>query len=203
MKFPVNERELERNYDVIMPEIDRLSLERVNHVWESWPDFVRQAGSWECLRDIHMMIFGGLFTFAGKIRTVNISKGGFRFANAIFLDKILPVISDMPQKTFDDILAKYIEMNIAHPFIEGNGRAMRLWLDAIFEREMNTRIDWRGIRKGDYLSAMQRSPVNVLELATLLKGSMLKPQELADRAIFLSGLNASYSYERFPQISAL
>ena len=203
MKFPVNERELERNYDVIMPEIDRLSLERVNHVWESWPDFVRQAGSWECLRDIHMMIFGGLFTFAGKIRTVNISKGGFRFANSIFLDKILPVISDMPQKTFDDILAKYIEMNIAHPFTEGNGRAMRLWLDAMFEREMNTRIDWRRIMKGDYLSAMQRSPVNSLELATLLKGSMLKPQELADRAIFLSGLNASYSYERFPQISAL
>ncbi|MBR0256909.1 MAG: Fic family protein [Synergistaceae bacterium] len=186
-----------------MPEIDRLSLERVNNVWESWPDFVRQAGSWECLRDIHTMIFGGLFTFAGKIRTVNISKGGFRFANSIFLDKILPVISDMPQKTFDDILAKYIEMNIAHPFIEGNGRAMRLWLDAIFEREMNTRIDWRRIMKGDYLSAMQRSPVNSLELATLLKGSMLKPQELADRAIFLSGLNASYSYERFPQISAL
>ncbi|MBR0151452.1 MAG: Fic family protein [Synergistaceae bacterium] len=186
-----------------MPEIDRLSLERVNHVWESWPDFVRQAGSWECLRDIHMMIFGGLFTFAGKIRTVNISKGGFRFANSIFLDKILPVISDMPQKTFDDILAKYIEMNIAHPFTEGNGRAMRLWLDAMFEREMNTRIDWRGIKKDEYLSAMQRSPVNSLELATLLKASMLKPQELADRAIFLSGLNASYSYERFPQISAL
>lgn len=203
MKFPVSEKELERGYDEIMPEIDRLSLERVNQIWESWPEIVSYAGSWECLRDIHAKIFGGLFTFAGKIRTVNISKGGFRFANVIFLDKILPVISDMPQKNFDDILAKYIEMNIAHPFREGNGRATRLWLDAIFEREMNIRVDWRGIRKDDYISAMQRSPVNSLELSTLLKGSMLNPENLSDRAIFISGLSASYSYERFPQISAL
>ena len=190
MKFPVDESE-------IMPEIDRLSLERTSQVLDSWPDFVRIAGTWECLRKIHAEIFGGLFSFAGKIRTVNISKGGFRFANAIFLDKILPVISEMPQKNFPDILEKYIEMNIAHPFREGNGRAMRLWLDAMLEREMNTRIDWRKITHGEYMSAMQRSPVNTLELSTLLKGAMLRSEDLGDRVIFAAGLAVSYSYERF------
>ncbi|MBQ3399746.1 MAG: Fic family protein [Synergistaceae bacterium] len=190
VKIPVDESE-------IMPEIDRLSLERVSQVWDSWPDFVGTAGTWECLRKIHAEIFGGLFSFAGKVRTVNISKGGFRFANAIFLDKILPVISDMPQKNFPDILEKYTEMNIAHPFREGNGRAMRLWLDAILEREMNTHIDWRKITREEYMSAMQRSPVNTLELGTLLKGAMLKAEDLGDRMIFAAGLAVSYSYERF------
>ena len=197
MNFPVNEAELERGYTEIMPEIDRLSLKRVSHIWESWPDFVRIAGTWECLRKIHAVIFGGLFTFAGKIRTVNISKGGFRFANAIFLDKILPVISDMPQNNFADILAKYTEMNIAHPFREGNGRAMRLWLDAVLEREMNTRIDWRKISREEYMSAMQRSPVNTLELETLLTRAMLDAQDLGDKVIFMAGVAVSYSYEKF------
>ena len=197
MKFPVNERELEKNYAEIMPEIDRLSLARVSLIWESWPDFVSIAGTWECLRKIHAEIFGGLFTFAGEIRTVNISKGGFRFANSLFLGKILPVISDMPQKDFSDILAKYTEMNIAHPFREGNGRAMRLWLDAILEREMKTRIDWRKITREDYISAMQRSPVNSLELETLLRGAMMGPEELSEEYIFTACAEVSYSYEKF------
>ena len=197
MIFPVNEKELERNYAEIMPKIDRLSLERVKQVWESWPDFVSIAGTWECLRKIHAEIFGGLFTFAGKIRTVNISKGGFRFANVLFLEKILPVISDMPQETFSDILTKYTEMNIAHPFREGNGRSMRLWLDAMLQREMNTRIDWRKITREEYMSAIQRSPVNTLELETLLRGAMMSPEDLRDREIFSDGLAVSYSYEKF------
>ena len=197
MKIPVSERELESNYDVVMAEIDRLSLERVNLIWDSWPEFVDTAGTWECLRRIHAELFGGLFEFAGTIRNVNISKGGFRFANSLFLGKILPVISDMPQKNFDDIIAKYIEMNIAHPFREGNGRAMRLWLDSILERELNTRVDWRKIGREEYMSAMQRSPVNPLELSVLLKGSMLKGDELSDKVIFAKGLAVSYSYERF------
>ena len=197
MKFPVDEKELELNYAEIMPEIDRLSLERGSQVWDSWPDFVRIAGTWECLRKIHAEIFEVLFSFAGQVRTVNISEGGFRFANAIFLDKILPVISDMPQKNFPDILEKYTEMNIAHPFREGNGRAMRLWLDAILEREMNTRIDWRRITREEYMSAIQRSPVNTLELSTLLKGAMLRSEDLGDRVIFAAGLAVSYSYEKF------
>ncbi|MBQ7168600.1 MAG: Fic family protein [Synergistaceae bacterium] len=178
-----------------MQETDRLSLGRVSRGWEAWPGFVRTAGTWECLRKIHREIFGGLFTFAGKIRTVNISKGSFRFANAIFLEKILPMISEMPQENFADIIAKYTEMNIAHPFREGNGRAMRLWLDAMLEREMNTRIDWRKITREEYMPAMQRSPVNTLELETLLKGAMLKGDDLRNGVIFTEGVAVSYSYE--------
>lgn len=197
MNFQIDEKELESRYGIVMPEIDGLSLERMSRVWESWPEFVRTAGTWECLRKIHAEIFGGLFTFAGMIRTVNISKGGFRFANSLFLEKILPVISDMSQKNFDDILAKYIEMNIAHPFREGNGRAMRLWLDAMLEREMTTRIDWRKIARDEYMSAVQRSPVNSLELEKLLRGAMMSRNELGDKAIFSEGLAVSYSYEKF------
>ena len=195
MNLPVDESELAENYDVLMPEIDRLSLERRDRVWEVWPEFVKKAGTWECLRDFHVVLFGGLFTFAGKIRTQNISKGGFRFANALFLDKILPVISDMPQRNFDEILAKYIEMNIAHPFREGNGRVLRLWLDAVLERQLNTRICWQKIGREIYMSAMQRSPVNALELEVLLRKNMLPAEDLYSKDIFMAGLSASYKYE--------
>ncbi|MBR0035256.1 MAG: Fic family protein [Synergistaceae bacterium] len=195
IKLPVDESELAENYDVLMPEIDRLSLDRRAKIWEAWPDFVKIAGTWECLRDFHVMLFGGLFSFAGKIRTQNISKGGFRFANALFLDKILPVISEMPQRNFDEILAKYIEMNIAHPFREGNGRVLRLWLDAVLERELNTRIYWAKIGREVYMSAMQRSPVNALELEVILRKNMLPAEDLASKDIFMSGLSASYKYE--------
>ena len=195
VKFPVSEAELAKNYDEVMSEVDRLSLERRAEIWRTWPEFVSSAGSWECLRRIHVVLFGELFTFAGKLRTQNISKGGFRFANALFLSNIDPIIAEMPQSNFGEILTKYIEMNIAHPFREGNGRALRLWLDAIFEREINTRIDWRSISRDEYLSAMQRSPVNTLELDTLLRSSMLNADALGDRDIFLAGLSASYKYE--------
>ena len=195
MNLPVNESELTENYDVLMPEIDRLSLKRRGKIWEAWPDFVKIAGTWECLGDFHIMLFGGLFSFAGKIRTQNISKGGFRFANALFLDKILPVISEMPQRNFDEILAKYIEMNIAHPFSEGNGRVLRLCLDAVLERELNTRVYWANIGREVYMSAMQRSPVNALELEVILRKNMLPAEDLASKDIFMSGLSASYKYE--------
>ena len=195
MNWPISEAELDRNYDALMPEIDRLSLQRRVKVWESWPEFVRRAGSWECLRELHIMLFGGLLDFAGRIRTHNISKGGFRFANVLFLDKILPVISDMPQSDFEEIIAKYTEMNIAHPFREGNGRVMRLWLDAMLERELNTRIDWAGRRRDDYMSAMQRSLVNTTELEVLLRSAMLPAERLSDKNIFMAGLSASYKYE--------
>ena len=195
MNLPVNESELTENYDVLMPEIDRLSLDRRGKIWEAWPDFVKIAGTWECLRDFHVMLFGGLFSFAGKIRTQNISKGGFRFANTLFLDKILPVISEMPQRNFDEILAKYIEMNIAHPFREGNGRVLRLWLDALLERVLKTRIYWSGTGREAYMSAMQRSPVNPLELEVLLRKNMLPAEDLAGKDIFMACLSASYKYE--------
>ena len=197
MNLPVSERELEKNYDAIMPVIDELSLQRRNAIWETWPEFVKSAGTWECLKKIHILMFEGLFDFAGMIRKKNISKGGFRFANALFLEKIIPVIEDMPQKNFHDITEKYIDMNIAHPFREGNGRVMRLWLDSILERELETRINWSKISRNDYLSAMQRRPVNSLELEVLLTANMLKPEELSDEIIFMASLNASYGYEKF------
>ncbi|MBQ7217317.1 MAG: Fic family protein [Synergistaceae bacterium] len=195
MNLPVNESEFAENYDVVMPEIDRLSLDRRGKIWEAWPEFVNIAGTWECLRDFHVMLFGGLFTFAGRVRTCNISKGGFRFANALFLDKILPVISEMPQRNFDKILVKYIEMNIAHPFMEGNGRVLRMWLDALLERVLNTRIDWGKIGREVYMSAMQRSPVNALELEVILRKNMLPAEDLASKDIFMACLSASYKYE--------
>ena len=195
INLPVTEDELDRNYDVVMPEIDRLSLTRRAEVWQAWPEFVKTAGSWECLRKFHVMMFGGLFAFAGVFRTRNIAKDGFRFANVLFLDKIVPVIADMPQSNFPEIIAKYVEMNIAHPFREGNGRVMRLWLDAMLERELNTRINWAEISRGEYMSAVQRSPVNTLELETLLRKFMLTAEKLGDKDIFMSGLSASYRYE--------
>ena len=176
-------------------EIDRLALERRAEVWRVWPEFVRNAGSWECLRRLHVVMFEGLFTFAGEIRTHNISKGGFRFANVLFLDKILPVIAGMPQSSFEEIVAKYVEMNIAHPFSEGNGRVTRLWLDAMLEREMHTRIDWTQIRRDDYMEAMRRSLVNSTELEVMLKRSMLAESEVASEDVFMAGLSASYKYE--------
>lgn len=176
-------------------EIDRLSLARRADVWRAWPEFMRDAGSWGCLRKLHAVMFGGLFGFAGKIRTHNISKGGFRFANVLFLDKILPVIAGMPQSSFEEIVTKYVEMNIAHPFSEGNGRVTRLWLDAMLERELRTRIDWTQIRRDDYMEAMRRSLLNTTELEVMLKKSMLTESALADEDVFMAGLSASYRYE--------
>ena len=195
MRFPVSVEELVKNYDEVMPEIDRLALERRAEVWRAWPEFVQDAGSWECLRKLHVVMFGGLFDFAGKIRTHNISKGGFRFANVLFLNEILPIIAKMPQSSFEEITAKYVEMNIAHPFSDGNGRVTRLWLDAMLERELHTRVDWTQIRRDDYMEAMRRSLVNTTELEVVLKKSMLAESELDNEDTFLAGLTASYKYE--------
>ena len=195
MRFPISEKELTQNYKSVTSEIDKLSRERYKKIWSSWPEFVSRAGTWECLRDLHVALFGGLFEFAGEVRKVNISKGGFRFANYIFLQSNIPIVISMSQKDFDSILAKYIEMNILHPFREGNGRAIRLWLDSMLERELNTRINWRKISREDYLSAMERSPVNALELTKLLKDSLLSPELLKNEKIFVEDLSASYDYE--------
>lgn len=195
MNFPVSEAELDRNYDAVMPEIDRLSLERRAKVWEAWPEFVRSAGTWECLKNLHVMLFGGLFDFAGRLRTHNISKFGFRFANVLFLNDIVPIIANMPQSDFQEIIAKYTEMNIAHPFREGNGRVLRLWLDTMLERELHTRIDWSNIERDNYMSAIQRSLVNTTELEVLLQKNMLSAENLSDKNLFLAGLSASYKYE--------
>ena len=139
--------------------------------------------------------FGGLYAFAGEIRTVNISKGSFRFANSLYLKEALAAIEKMPEKTFEEIIAKYVEMNIAHPFMEGNGRATRIWLDMMLRKNLGKVVDWSLIDKTLYLQAMERSPVNDLELRHLLSGAIT--DRIEDREIIFKGIEQSYFYEGY------
>lgn len=147
------------------------------------------------LCDIHAALFGGLYDFAGKIRTLNIAKGGFRFANSLYLNEILPVIERMPETTYEEIIAKYVEMNIAHPFMEGNGRATRIWLDMMLKNRLGKVVDWQRIDKDSYLSAMERSPINDLELRALLSSALT--DRITDREVIFKGIEQSYYYEGY------
>lgn len=144
---------------------------------------------------IHRYLFKGLYDFAGQIRTRNIAKGGFRFANCLYLEAILPVIEKMPEETFEDIIAKYVEMNIAHPFMEGNGRATRIWLDLILKKRLRRVVDWQQVDKDLYLQAMERSPINDLELRVLLQPALTDRTD--DREIIFKGIEQSYYYEGY------
>lgn len=154
-----------------------------------------EVGTARGLCQIHDYLFGGLYGFAGKIRTLNIAKGGFRFANCMYLDAILPIIDKMPERTFEDIVAKYVEMNIAHPFMEGNGRATRIWLDMMLKRSLGRVVDWQMVDKNQYLQAMERSPVNDLELRVLLQPALT--DRVNDREIIFKGIEQSYYYEGY------
>ena len=143
-----------------MKQIDEKSLQKAFQLFESGDIERMEIGTTKGLQQIHKYIFGGLYDFAGKIRDKNISKGGFRFANALYLNEILPKIEQMPENTFEEIIAKYVEMNIAHPFMEGNGRTMRIWLDLILKKRLNKVINWQFVDKTLYLQAMERSPIN-------------------------------------------
>lgn len=176
-------------------EIDKLSLEKAHDLFESGKIDTIEVGTVQGLCDIHRYIFGGLYEFAGKVRTLNIAKGNFRFANCLYLDAILPVIENMPESTFDEIIAKYVEMNIAHPFMEGNGRATRIWLDMILKKRLNVVIDWRLVDKTSYLQAMERSPINDLELRTLLNNAVT--DRIGDREVIFKGITQSYYYEGY------
>ena len=138
-------------------------------------------------------MFGELYDFAGKIRMKDISKGGFRFASSIYLEEILNKIGKMPEETFEQIVAKYVEMNIAHPFMEGNGRSMRIWLDLIMKKNLKKCIDWARIDKDKYLNAMQRSPVNDIEIRELLRSALT--DKIDDREVYMKGIEQSYYYE--------
>ncbi|MCL1905164.1 MAG: Fic family protein, partial [Methanomassiliicoccaceae archaeon] len=151
------------------------------------------AGSIKCLQQIHGYIFGGLYDFAGQIRKLNISKGGFMFANANYLAGTLRLIERMPETTLDEILDKYIEMNIAHPFMEGNGRSTRIWLDLILKKNIKKCVDWQKINKRDYLSAMEKSSVDDKEIRELLRGALT--DKINDRETFMKGIEHSYYYE--------
>lgn len=154
-----------------------------------------EVGTYKGLQQIHKYLFQDIYDFAGNTRTVNISKGNFRFAPLMYLDAALSNISKMPQSNLDEIVAKYVEMNVAHPFREGNGRSMRIWLDLILKKELGQVVDWSLIDKEAYLSAMERSPVNDLEIKYLLKNALT--DKVNDREIYMKGIDQSYYYEGY------
>ena len=154
-----------------------------------------ESGTFETLSKIHKYLFDEIYDFAGKVRTVNIAKGNFRFAPLMYLDAALKNINKMPQSTFDEIIAKYVEMNVAHPFREGNGRSTRIWLDLILKSELGMVIDWSKVDKEDYLLAMERSPIKDVEIKVLLKEALTN--KVNDREVYMKGIDASYYYEGY------
>lgn len=154
-----------------------------------------EVGTFAGLAQIHKYLFEDLYDFAGKVRTVNIAKGGFRFAPVMYLQAALDHISAMPQSTFDEIIEKYVEMNVAHPFREGNGRSTRIWLDAILKKELGQVVDWSRVDKEDYLLAMERSPIKDVEIKVLLKDALT--DQIHDREVYMKGIDQSYHYEGY------
>ena len=154
-----------------------------------------EVGKFSGLAKIHNFLFDELYDFAGKIRTVNIAKGNFRFAPVMYLETALKHIDDMPQSTFDEIIEKYVEMNIAHPFREGNGRSTRIWLDLILKKELKLVVDWNTVDKADYLLAMERSPVKDVEIKVLLRKALT--EQIDNREVYMKGIDVSYYYEGY------
>ena len=176
-----------------MIDIDKASKERAIKLFGSADLLSFEVGTARGLRQIHEYLFDGLYEFAGKVRTKNISKGSFTFASAVYLQGALDSIEKLPESSFEEIINKYVEMNIAHPFMEGNGRSARIWLDLILKKNIKQCIDWDKIDKQDYFNAMERSPVNDLELRELLRGALT--DRINDREVFMKGIEQSYYYE--------
>lgn len=154
-----------------------------------------EVGTFEGLSKIHSFLFNDIYYFAGKVRSDNIAKGNFRFASSLYLEDILHKIDEMPQKTYDDIIRKYVEMNVAHPFREGNGRSTRIWLDMILKKELNKVIDWSKVEREDYLLAMERSPIKDTEIKLLLQSALT--DDVNNRMVYMKGIDASYRYEGY------
>ncbi len=173
--------------------IDEQSKQKAYSLFEDGVINDIEVGTIKGVRQIHAYIFGGLYDFAGQIRTVNISKGGFMFANALYLDETLRIIEEMPEETFEQIVKKYVEMNIAHPFREGNGRTTRIWLDLILKKSLSKCIDWSQINKKDYLDAMRKSVADANWIFELLQNALT--DKINDREIFMKGIDYSYYYE--------
>lgn len=173
--------------------IDGQSRKKAYALYESGLLKSLEPGSVKCLQQIHAYLFGGLYDFAGQIRSKNISKGGFSFANALHFPVVLPSIEKMPENTLDEIVDKYVEMNVAHPFMEGNGRSTRIWLDLMLKRSLKKCVDWSKINKNDYLAAMERSVVDATRIKELIKSALT--DKIDDREMFMKGIDYSYYYE--------
>ena len=154
-----------------------------------------EAGKFSALAVIHKYLFGEIYDFAGEVRTVNLAKGNFRFAPVMYLEAALKNIDAMPQQTFEEIIEKYVEMNVAHPFREGNGRSTRIWLDLLLRKELGQVVDWSKVDKDDYLLAMERSPINDIEIKFLLKNALT--EDIHNREVYMKGIDASYHYEGY------
>ena len=176
-------------------EEERISKKKALALFENGMLDKLEAGTFSALQTIHQYLFEEIYDFAGKIRTVNISKGNFRFAPVMYLQAALDNIDKMPQSTFDEIVEKYVEMNIAHPFREGNGRSMRIWLDLIFKAELQKVVDWSKVDKEDYLLAMERSPIRNIEIKYILKNALT--DEINSREVYMKGIDHSYYYEGY------
>lgn len=176
-------------------EEERISKKKALELFETGALDRLEAGKFSTLKVIHKYLFGEIYDFAGELRTVNIAKGNFRFAPVMYLQAALNSIDKMPQSTFDEIIEKYVEMNIAHPFREGNGRSTRIWLDLILKTELHRVIDWSKVDKEDYLLAMERSPIKDIEIKHLLKAALT--DEVDSREVYMKGIDHSYYYEGY------
>lgn len=176
-------------------EEERISKKSAARLFEQNLLNKMSSGTWTTLQDIHKVLFQDIYDFAGELRTVNISKGNFRFVPVMYLSEAVKTIESMPQNSFDEIVEKYVEMNVAHPFREGNGRSMRLWLDHMLCIELQKTIDWSQIDKEIYLSAMERSPVNDLEIKAVLAEALT--DDINNRKLFMKGLDYSYYFEGY------
>lgn len=176
-------------------EEERISKQKAMRLFEENQLETLEIGTFKGLSQIHQFLFEDVYAFAGKIRDVNMSKGNFRFAPVMYLESALQHIDYMPHQTFDEIVEKYVEMNIAHPFREGNGRATRIWLDMMFKSSLKQVVDWRFVNKEDYLLAMERSPIKDIEIKVLLKEALT--DKINDREVYMKGIDASYHYEGY------
>ena len=176
-------------------EEEKISKKKAVELFESGRLDAMRAGTFESLQMIHRYLFEDIYAFAGKLRTVNLAKGNFRFAPLMYLEAALANIDQMPQTTFDEIIEKYVEMNIAHPFREGNGRSMRIWLDLMLKKGIGKVVDWSLVDKEDYLLAMERSPIKDTEIKVLLKAALT--EDIDSREVFMKGIDHSYYYEGY------
>ena len=186
--------------DDLAREEERLSKKKAVELFENGMLDMLPAGKFSTLQAIHKYLFEDIYDFAGKLRTVNLAKGNFRFAPLMYLEAALANIDKMPQSTFDEIIEKYVEMNIAHPFREGNGRSTRIWLDHILKTEIGKVVDWSKVDKEDYLLAMERSPIKDVKIKALLKAALTV--EINSREVYLNGIDQSYYYEGFTAFRA-